>query len=98
MTRDVPFSVSDLKSACAGRDQHAFWYAKGSRQAATELTGADPLSVTEGDKAHQVCPPLPLLNRTRAYVREERAVAVRSARERNAPYCEPAARFMTKQG
>jgi len=56
------------------------------------------LNVTKGGKVRQVYPPLPLLDRTRAYVREERAVAVRKARKRNASYCEPAALFLTEQG
>jgi integrase len=56
------------------------------------------LDVTKGGKVRQVYPPLPLLDRTRAYLREERAVAVRRARERNPSYCEPAALFLTEYG
>jgi integrase len=56
------------------------------------------LDVTKGGKVRQVYPPLPLIDRTRAYVREERAVAVRRARERNPSYCEPDALFLTEQG
>jgi site-specific recombinase XerD len=41
---------------------------------------------------------LPLIDRTRAYVREERSVAVRRARERDLSYREPAALFVTEQG
>jgi integrase len=56
------------------------------------------LDVTKGGKARQVYPPLPLIDRTRAYAREERAVAVRRARQRNPSYCEPDALFLTEQG
>ena len=56
------------------------------------------LDVTKGGKVRQVYPPLPLLDRTRAYVREERAVAVRKARERDLSYCEPDALFLTERG
>jgi len=56
------------------------------------------LDVTKGGKVRQVYPPLPLIDRTRSHVREERAVAVRRARKRNASYCEPAALFLTEQG
>jgi integrase len=56
------------------------------------------LDVTKGGKVRQVYPPLPLIDRTRAYVREERSVAVRKARERNPSYCEPAALFLTERG
>jgi hypothetical protein len=41
------------------------------------------LDATKGGKVRQVYPPLPLIDRTRAYVGEERAVAVRRARKRN---------------
>jgi integrase len=56
------------------------------------------LNLTKGGKVRQVYPPLPLLDRTRAYLREERAVAVRRARERNPSYCEPAVLFLTEHG
>ena len=56
------------------------------------------LEVTKGGKVRQVYPPLPLIDRTRAYIREERAVVIRRARQRNASYCEPAALFLTEQG
>jgi site-specific recombinase XerD len=56
------------------------------------------LSVTKGSKVRQIYPPLPLIDRTRAYVREERAVAVRKARERDSSYCESDALFLTERG
>ncbi len=56
------------------------------------------LTVTKGGKPRQVYPPLPLLDRTHAYLREERAVAVRRAGERGRDYKEPAAVFLTGHG
>jgi site-specific recombinase XerD len=56
------------------------------------------LDVTKGGKVRQVYPPLPLIDRTRAYVREERAVAVRRARKRNPSYRETDALFLTEWG
>jgi site-specific recombinase XerD len=56
------------------------------------------LSVTKGGKVRQIYPPLPLIDRTRAYVREERAVAVRKARERDPSYRESDALFLTEGG
>jgi site-specific recombinase XerD len=56
------------------------------------------LDVTKGGKRRFIYPPLPLLDRTRAYVREERAVAVRRARERDADYRQPEALFLTASG
>jgi len=56
------------------------------------------LNVTKGGKVRQVYPPLPLFDRTRAYIREERAVAIRHGRERNASYREPDALFLTEHG
>jgi integrase len=56
------------------------------------------LDVTKGGKVRQVYPPLPLIDRTRAYVREERAVAVRQARERDRSYLEPVTLFVTESG
>jgi integrase len=56
------------------------------------------LNVTKGGEVRQVYPPLPLIDRTRAYVREERAVAVRRARERDRSYSEPVTLFVTEHG
>jgi site-specific recombinase XerD len=56
------------------------------------------LDVTKGGKVRQVYPPLPLIDRTRAYVREERAVAVRRARERDPHYRNSDALFLTERG
>ena len=56
------------------------------------------LDVTKGGKVRQVYPPLPLIDRTRAYLREERVVAVRHARERDLSYREPAGVFLTERG
>jgi len=56
------------------------------------------LDVTKGGKVRQVYPPLPLIDRTRAYVREERAVTVRRARERNPSYRDSDSLFLTEQG
>jgi integrase len=56
------------------------------------------LEVTKGGKVRQVYPPLSLIDRTRAYIREERAVVVRWARERNESYREPDALFLTEHG
>ena len=56
------------------------------------------LDVTKGSRIRQVYPPLPLVDRTHAYVREERAVAVRRARQRSAGYREPAMLFLTAHG
>jgi|CXWL01.1.fsa_nt_gi site-specific recombinase XerD len=56
------------------------------------------LDVTKGGRPRYVYPPTPLMDRTRAYVREERAVFVRRAIERNAAYVEPAALFLTEWG
>lgn len=56
------------------------------------------LDVTKGGKVRQIYSPLPLIDRTRAYVREERAVAVRRARARNQSYCEPMTLFVTEHG
>ncbi len=56
------------------------------------------LDVTKGGRVRRVYPPLPLMNRTHAYLREERAVAVRHARQRSAGYREPAMLFLTAHG
>lgn len=56
------------------------------------------LDVTKGGKRRFVYPPLPLVDRTRAYLREERAVAVRRASERDPAFAEPGAIFLTASG
>jgi len=56
------------------------------------------LDVTKGGRVRQVYPPLPLVDRTRAYLREERATTVRRAGLRAAEYREPAALFLTGRG
>jgi site-specific recombinase XerD len=56
------------------------------------------LNATKGGKVRQIYPPLPLIDRTRAYVREERAVVVRRTRERDQSYREPDALFLTEHG
>lgn len=56
------------------------------------------LDVTKGGKVRQVYPPLPLVDRTCAYLREERATAVQRAGLRAADYREPAALFLTGRG
>ncbi len=56
------------------------------------------LTVTKGSKPRQVYPPLPLVDRTQAYLREERAVVVRAARRRDHSYREPEVAFLTGHG
>jgi len=56
------------------------------------------LDVTKGGRVRRVYPPLPLVDRTHAYLSEERAVAVRQARRRSAGYREPATLFLTGHG
>jgi integrase len=56
------------------------------------------LDVTKGGRPRFIYPPTPLVDRTRAYVREERAVAVRRARRRDAAYVEPAQMFLSGTG
>lgn len=65
-------------------------------------SGAQPmipvqLDTTKGGRSRMVYPPAPLVDRTRAYVREERAVAVRRARRRS-PGHDPDALFLTDRG
>jgi integrase/recombinase XerD len=48
--------------------------------------------------ARLIYPPLPLIDRTRAYIREERAVIVRRAQARRADYTEPDTVFLTEAG
>ncbi|AOH87303.1 recombinase XerD (plasmid) [Sphingomonas panacis] len=56
------------------------------------------LTTTKGDRSRLVYPPLRLVDRTLAYVREERAVIVRRARERDPDYQEPEQVFITLRG
>lgn len=56
------------------------------------------LKVTKGSKPRHVYPPLPLVDRTCAYLREERAVAARAAGRRDDAYQEPEAVFLTGHG
>jgi site-specific recombinase XerD len=56
------------------------------------------LNATKAGKVRQVYPPLPLIDRTRAYIREERAVVIRTSRKRNQSYREPDALFLTENG
>ena len=56
------------------------------------------LTTTKGDRVRTVYPPLSLVDRTRAYVREERSVATRRARRRDAGYQEPGHVFLTVTG
>jgi site-specific recombinase XerD len=53
---------------------------------------------TKGDKPRAIHPPLQLVDRTRAYVREERAAAVRRAQRSYARYEEPTTVFVSTQG
>ena len=56
------------------------------------------IDVTKGGKGRVVYPPSPLVDRTRAYVREERAAVVRRAKARAPGYAEPDRLFLTEQG
>jgi site-specific recombinase XerD len=53
---------------------------------------------TKGGRARWIYPPGPLVDRTWAYVREERAVAVRRGRKSDAHYAEPDRVFLTSIG
>ncbi|WP_065091974.1 tyrosine-type recombinase/integrase [Rhizobium leucaenae] len=53
---------------------------------------------TKGGKARTVYPPRPLVDRTVAYAREERAVVVRRAKLREANFTEPDTVFLTGAG
>lgn len=57
-----------------------------------------PLLTTKGGKPRHIYPPLPLVDRTRAYVREERAVVVARAKRRGPTYTEPATVFLALNG
>ncbi|HKM74419.1 MAG TPA: tyrosine-type recombinase/integrase [Stellaceae bacterium] len=56
------------------------------------------LTTTKGDRLRTVYPPLSLVDRTLAYVREERSVATRRARSRDPRYREPHGIFLTVAG
>ena len=56
------------------------------------------IDLTKGAKARHVYPPSPLLDRTWAYVREERASVVRRAKARDPSYAEPDRLFLTGKG
>jgi site-specific recombinase XerD len=56
------------------------------------------IDITKGGKARLIYPPSPLLDRSWAYQREERAVAVRRAKARDAAYVEPNTLFLTDHG
>lgn len=56
------------------------------------------LDVTKGGKPREVYPPLPLVDRTHAYVREERAAVVRRAMRGRGGYLEPTTLFLTAHG
>src|SRR5271166_6053549 len=56
------------------------------------------IEITKGGKARVIYPPSPLVDRTRAYVREERAAVVRRAKARDLGYTEPDRLFLTEQG
>jgi site-specific recombinase XerD len=67
---------------------------KGSAQPMTAVR----IDVTKGGKARVVYPPSPLLDRTWAYVREERAVVIRRAQARDPGYAESDRLFLTEHG
>lgn len=75
----------------------------GLRLRALPRSGSDALTavkieVTKGGRARTVYPPQPLVDRTLAYVREERAVVARRAKLRDANYAEPDTVFLTESG
>jgi len=75
----------------------------GLRRSALPRSGADSLTAitihtTKGGKARLIYPPRSLVDRTQAYMREERAVVVRRAQRRRADYVEPDAVFLTDAG
>lgn len=73
-----------------------------SQTAKLEFTAAPVvavrLDVTKGDKARYVYPPLPLADRTHAFVREDRAVIVSQAHKTSRNYHEPDFLFLTNRG
>ncbi len=56
------------------------------------------IDVTKGGKVRHVYPPLPLIDRTWAYIREERDVAARRARSRTGSQADPRTVFITCAG
>jgi integrase/recombinase XerD len=75
--------------------------AAGLRRSALPRSAADALipiriDATKGGNARLIYPPLPLIDRTRACIREERAVTARRARARRADYVEPDIVFLTR--
>jgi integrase/recombinase XerD len=75
----------------------------GLRRSALPQVQINPLpgmtiDVTKGDNPRMIHPTLSLIDRTRAYMREERAVAVRHAQKRSAAYTEPDSIFLTDDG
>ena len=75
----------------------------GLRLSALPRSGEEPLSAvriekTKGGKARWIYPPGPLVDRTWAYVREERAIALRHGRKSDAHYTEPDRVFLTNVG
>ncbi|GBQ81706.1 transposase [Asaia bogorensis NBRC 16594] len=56
------------------------------------------LDVTKGARVRQVYPPSPLVDRTRAFLREERAVIVKRAHQRDAKYRDPGTVFLNARG
>lgn len=56
------------------------------------------LEVTKGGKVRQVYPPLSLVDRTHAYIREERAVALRRAHKHDPSVSACEALFLTERG
>ncbi|AZO71530.1 site-specific integrase [Mesorhizobium sp. M1D.F.Ca.ET.043.01.1.1] len=67
------------------------------RESSDALT-AIKIETTKGGKARTVYPPQPLVDRTLAYVREERAAIIRRAKSRNPNYAEPNTVFLTEAG
>lgn len=67
------------------------------RGSGTEQMMPVKIDTTKGGHSRMVYPPMPLVDRTRAYVREERAVIARRA-QRRIPGHEPDALFLTNRG
>lgn len=56
------------------------------------------ITTTKGSKPRDIYPPLPLVDRTRAYIREERAVLVARKKRSNSSYEEPKTIFLRASG
>lgn len=56
------------------------------------------LDPSKGGKSRMIYPPQPLIDRTSAYVREERSVIIRQARRRDGDYRDPGRLFLTEHG